>query len=209
MRVMRVVRVPSFYKYLPAPAAQFELFTHGYPQFSMWYPLPSAPAVSVNLITHGYPQPARVGPPRAHLWSAYALSSVSSSACRFRPPGWRGSGPCRFSVNSIPESTAFRASSPIHVGRIRFVSIQSLSGGRLVVGKFWPPLRLVISDPRCLLGSLLNLFSILVTGTNCNELGGGRRPLYSDATGVGRSGSHKEQQTHSGDGICWFNDYKI
>ena len=39
--------------------------------------------------------------------------------------------------------------------------------------------------------------------TNCNELGGGdRRRLYSDATGVGRSGSHKEQQTHSGDGIC-------
>ena len=32
MRVMRVVRVPSFYKYLPAPAAQFELFTHGYPR---------------------------------------------------------------------------------------------------------------------------------------------------------------------------------
>ena len=43
----------------------------------------------------------------------------------------------------------------------------------------------------------------------CNELGGGRYRLYSDATGVGRSGSHKEQQTHSGDGICWFNDYKI
>ena len=43
----------------------------------------------------------------------------------------------------------------------------------------------------------------------CNELGGGRRRLYSDATGVGRSGSHKEQQTHSGDGIWWFNDYKI
>ena len=33
----------------------------------------------------------------------------------------------------------------------------------------------------------------------CNELGGGR--LYSDVTGVGLSGSHKEQQTHSGDGI--------
>ena len=35
----------------------------------------------------------------------------------------------------------------------------------------------------------------------CNKLGGGRRQLYSDATGVGLSGSHKEQQTHSGDGI--------
>ena len=39
----------------------------------------------------------------------------------------------------------------------------------------------------------------------CNELRGetiaGRSRLYSDATGVGRSGSHKEQQTHSGDGI--------
>ena len=35
----------------------------------------------------------------------------------------------------------------------------------------------------------------------CNELGGGRRRLYSDATGVGLSGSHKEQQTHSSDGI--------
>ena len=34
-----------------------------------------------------------------------------------------------------------------------------------------------------------------------NELGGGRHRLYSDATGVGRSGSHKEQQTHSGDSI--------
>ena len=40
----------------------------------------------------------------------------------------------------------------------------------------------------------------------CNELGGGRRRLYSDATGVGLSGSHKEQQTHSGDGIWCFND---
>ena len=40
----------------------------------------------------------------------------------------------------------------------------------------------------------------------CNELGIGQRQLYSDATGVGRSGSHKEQQTHSGDGISWFND---
>ena len=50
-------------------------------------------------------------------------------------------------------------------------------------------------------------FSILVTGTNCNELGGrGRRWLYSDATSAGLSGSHKEQQTHSGDGIWWFND---
>ena len=39
----------------------------------------------------------------------------------------------------------------------------------------------------------------------CNELRGGTNAggsrLYSDATGVGRSGSHKEQQTHSGDGI--------
>ena len=33
-------------------------------------------------------------------------------------------------------------------------------------------------------------------------------PAYSDATGVGRSGSHKEQQTHSDDGIWWFNHYK-
>ena len=39
MRVMRVVRVPSFHKYLPAPVAQFELFTRRYPPFSMWYPL--------------------------------------------------------------------------------------------------------------------------------------------------------------------------
>ena len=40
----------------------------------------------------------------------------------------------------------------------------------------------------------------------CNELGIGPRRLYSDATGLGRSGSHKEQQTHSGDGISVFND---
>ena len=40
----------------------------------------------------------------------------------------------------------------------------------------------------------------------CNELGIGQRRLYSDATGLGRSGSHKEQQTHSGDGIIGFND---
>ena len=40
----------------------------------------------------------------------------------------------------------------------------------------------------------------------CNELGIGQRRLYSDATGLGRSGSHKEQQTHSGDGISVFND---
>ena len=136
--------------------------------------------------------------------SAYALSSVSSSAWRFLPPGWRGSGPYRFSVNSIPESIVFRASFPVHVGRMRFVSIQSLSGGRPVVGKFWfsledDPTRLVISNPSCLLGSLLDLFSILVTGTNCNKLGGGQ--LDSDATGVGLSGFPKEQQTHSGDGI--------
>ena len=40
----------------------------------------------------------------------------------------------------------------------------------------------------------------------CNELGLGQRRPYSDATGVGRSGSHEEQQTHSGDGISWFNE---
>ena len=42
----------------------------------------------------------------------------------------------------------------------------------------------------------------------CNELGGGegRRRLDSDTTGVGLSGFPKEQQTHSGDGIWWFND---
>ena len=28
--------------------------------------------------------------------SAYVLSNVSSSACRFRPPGWNGSGSCLF-----------------------------------------------------------------------------------------------------------------
>ena len=40
----------------------------------------------------------------------------------------------------------------------------------------------------------------------CNELGIGQRWLSSDVTGRGRSGSHKEQQTHSGDGISVFND---
>ena len=35
----------------------------------------------------------------------------------------------------------------------------------------------------------------------CNELGGGRRQLDSDATDDGLSGFPKEQQTHSGDGI--------
>ena len=69
---------------------------------------------------------------------------------------------------------------------MRFVSIQSLPGGRPVVGKFWfsledDPIRLVISNPSCLFASLLDLFSILVTGTNCNELGGGRRRLDSDS----------------------------
>ena len=44
-------------------------------------------------------------------------------------------------------------------------------------------------------------FSILVMGTNCNELGGGRRRLESDATDDGLSGFPKEQQTQSGDGI--------
>ena len=138
--------------------------------------------------------------------SAYVLSNVSSSACRFRPPGWIGSGSCLLSVNSIPESPVFRASFPIHVGRIRFVSIQFLSGGRPVVRKKfdhhfdWSSL-IPTASPY----SLLDLFSILVTGTNCNELRGGTNAggsrLYSDATGVGRSGSHQEQQTHSGDGI--------
>ena len=37
--------------------------------------------------------------------------------------------------------------------------------------------------------------------TVVTNLGRGQRRLYSDTTGVGRSGSHKEQQTHSGDGI--------
>ena len=35
----------------------------------------------------------------------------------------------------------------------------------------------------------------------CNELGGGRRRLESDATDDGLSGFPKEQQTQSGDGI--------
>ena len=52
--------------------------------------------------------------------------------------------------------------------------------------------------------------AIEVPDYKCNELRGetnaGGSRLYSDATGVGRSGSHKEQQTHSGDGISWFND---
>ena len=70
----------------------------------------------------------------------------------------------------------FRVSFPVHVGRMHFMSIQFLSGGRPVVGKFcfFPaddPTRLVISNPSCLLGLLRNFFSILVTGTNCNELG--------------------------------------
>ena len=41
----------------------------------------------------------------------------------------------------------------------------------------------------------------------CNELGGwgGRRRLDSDTTDVGLLGFPKEQQTHSGDGIWWFN----
>ena len=40
----------------------------------------------------------------------------------------------------------------------------------------------------------------------CNELGGGRHRLDSNATDVGLSGFPKEQQTHSCDGIWWFND---
>ena len=52
-------------------------------------------------------------------------------------------------------------------------------------------------------------FSILVTGTNCNELGGGQRRLDSGATGVGRSGSHNNEKTQSDDGIIIFNDLKL
>ena len=48
-------------------------------------------------------------------------------------------------------------------------------------------------------GVLLPIYALLQY--LCNELGGGRCRLYSGATGIGRSGSHKEQQTHSGDGI--------
>ena len=40
------------------------------------------------------------------------------------------------------------------------------------------------------------------SATNC--MGIGQCRLYSAATG--RSGSHIEQQTHSGDGISVFND---
>ena len=67
-------------------------------------------------------------------------------------PSWGGVGPYRFSVNSIPESIVFRVSFPVHLGRMRFMSIQFLSGGRPVVGKFWfspgdDPTRWVISNP--------------------------------------------------------------
>ena len=84
--------------------------------------------------------------------SAYGICSVSSSSWRFRPPGWGGVGPYRFSVNSIPESIVFRVSFPVHVGRMRFMSIQFLSGGHPVVRKFRfspedDPARLVISNP--------------------------------------------------------------
>ena len=40
----------------------------------------------------------------------------------------------------------------------------------------------------------------------CNELGGGRRLLDSDATDVGLSGFPKEQQTHSGDDLMIRNN---
>ena len=43
----------------------------------------------------------------------------------------------------------------------------------------------------------------------CNELGGGQRRLDSGATGVGRSGSHNNEQTQSDDGIIIFNDLKL
>ena len=43
----------------------------------------------------------------------------------------------------------------------------------------------------------------------CNELGGGQRRLDSGATGVGRSGSHNNEQTQSEDGIILFNDLKL
>ena len=68
--------------------------------------------------------------------SVHGISSVSSSARRLRPTNWVWAALYGSSVYSIPESIVFRVSCPAHLGRTHFISIQFLSGGRPVVGKF-------------------------------------------------------------------------
>ena len=96
-------------------------------------------------------------------------------------------------------SAPLNTGSPVFVKRLcSLTKVPSLPGSS----------GFLISPPRPTPRSYKKKISILVTGTNCNELRGetnaGKSRLYSEATGVGRSGSHKEQQTHSGDGISWL-----
>ena len=68
--------------------------------------------------------------------SALGISNESSSAQRLRPTNWAWAGPYRSWVKPIPESIVFRVLCPDHLGRTRFISIQSLSVGRPVLRKF-------------------------------------------------------------------------
>ena len=82
-----------------------------------------------------------VGPPvptKPHSEPLHPNAQLTATRQSLRPPGWGGAGPYRSSVYSIPESIVFRVSFPVHLGRMRFISIQFLSGGRPVVGKIFP-----------------------------------------------------------------------
>ena len=104
--------------------------------------------------------------------SIYLLRNVPSSAWRFRAPGWGGINPYRVPIDPIPESVVFRITFFIQEGRVWPESIQLPSGGRPAVGKFWPSFRLVISNHDVSPARYFNFYiPILVTGTNCNELG--------------------------------------
>ena len=82
----------------------------------------------------------------------------------------------------------------IHIKRTKRARIQ-----------FWTQYRMVKICCKYFLVYVSMYLSSVVPFTMCNKLRGetnaGRSRLYSEATGVGRSGSHTEQQTHSGDGI--------
>ena len=100
--------------------------------------------------------------------SAYLLHNVPSSAWRFRPPGWGGINPyLSHSRIRCISNFLFHPRRP-NLTWVHPTSVRGSTGhwkilAIIPIGHFWS---------RCLPSSLLDLyFPILVTGTNCNELG--------------------------------------
>ena len=127
--------------------------------------------------------------------SAYLLRNVPSSVWRFRPPGWGGINPYRVSIDPIPESVVFRTSFSIQEGRIWPESIQLPSGGRPVVGKFWPSFRLAISDPDV---SPARYLTFIFQSWS-------RAPIVTNLGCVRGQYHTNNEQTQSVEGIIWIN----